>query len=203
MQKYEKEILDLSGVEMGSENFKKLQQVIENINVTYFVSDLHFGHKNIIKYCDRPFATVEDMNEVLIENWNKTVGKHENVFVLGDFAFGNHMEIIKWGRALNGNKKLILGNHDTASKTTYLDAGFKEVISYPIIWNNYMILSHEPQLMMNCAFYFNLFGHVHNDPSVKDISETGFCVSVERIGYKPISYGEIKNKYIEFKKGLE
>lgn len=165
--------------------------MIENINATYFMADLHFGHKNIIKYCDRPFKTVEDMNEALIENWNKTIQIHDNVFVLGDFAFGNPMQIIKWGRALNGNKKLILGNHDTASKTTYLDAGFKEVIRYPIIWNKYMILSHEPQLMMNCSFYFNLFGHVHNDPSVKDISETGFCVSAERIDYTPISFNEI------------
>ena len=159
--------------------------------MVYFIADLHLGHANIIKYCDRPFKDVDEMNEVIIRNWNNTVGKDDKVFLLGDFALSNAENIKRWGRSLNGNKTLILGNHDNYSQSLYYDAGFKEVIKYPILWNNYMILSHKPQLMMDNSFYFNLFGHVHNDPSVKDVSKTGFCVSAERIGYTPISFNEI------------
>lgn len=162
--------------------------------MVYFIADLHLGHANIIKYCNRPFKNVDEMNETIIRNWNNTIGKDDKVFLLGDFALGSAEDIKRWGRILNGNKTLVLGNHDNYSQNLYYEAGFKEVIKYPILWNKYMILSHKPQLMMDGSFYFNIFGHVHNDPSVKDVSETGFCVSAERIGYKPISFKEILKK---------
>lgn len=55
---------------------------------TFFTSDTHFGHANIIRFCKRPFENVEEMNEALIENWNKVVSDDDTVFHLGDFAFG-------------------------------------------------------------------------------------------------------------------
>ena len=54
---------------------------------TFFIADTHFGHKNIIKYCNRPFANIEEMNETLIENWNKAVSAEDAVYILGDFAY--------------------------------------------------------------------------------------------------------------------
>lgn len=160
----------------------------------FFIADLHLGHENIIKYCDRPFKTVSEMNSVLIKNWNKTVSSEDKVFVLGDFAFGNKEQILNWGHALNGNKTLILGNHDRASISTYFKAGFREVIKYPILWNDSYILSHGPKLTMPNAPYFNIFGHVHNDPDYEDVSLNGFCVSAERISYTPITFEEIQRK---------
>ena len=63
----------------------------------FFTADQHFGHKSIIEYCNRPFSDVEEMNEALIENWNKTVDNNDKIFVLGDFALGSSENIIKWG----------------------------------------------------------------------------------------------------------
>ena len=81
-------------------------------NKVYFTSDTHFGHENIIKWCRRPYSSVEEMNEKLIENWNSVVGPDDIVFHLGDFAFGGSglwKEVLS---RLNGKKYLIIGNHD-------------------------------------------------------------------------------------------
>lgn len=77
----------------------------------YCTADLHFWHANIIRYCNRPYATVEEMNEALIENWNETVGPEDSCYVLGDFAFAiRAVETIT--PRLNGKKYLVPGNHD-------------------------------------------------------------------------------------------
>ena len=159
--------------------------------MVYFTADPHLGHANIIKYCNRPFETVEEMNEVLIERWNNKVKDDDKVFVLGDFALAPSKGIIKWGRTLNGNKTLILGNHDRASKSVYLEAGFQEVIKYPILWNEFYILSHAPKINGDMGKYFNIFGHVHNDSMYPDVSSNSICVSMERTNYEPISFKEI------------
>ena len=78
----------------------------------YFTSDLHFWHKNSIVYTNRPFETVEKMNEKLIEYWNKTVHANDEVYILGDVTMvrpGRATEIIS---QLKGRKYLLMGNHD-------------------------------------------------------------------------------------------
>jgi len=160
----------------------------------YFAADQHLGHKRIIEYCNRPFASVADMNEAIITNHNAIVTKEDKIFMLGDFALGSSKDIIKWGRALKGNKTLILGNHDRASKSVYLEAGFKEVIKYPILWGNFYILSHAPKFIPGMGPYFNIYGHVHDDPNYKDVSSGGCCVSLERINYTPISFQQLRKK---------
>lgn len=78
----------------------------------WFTSDNHFGHANVIGYCDRPFATVEAMDAELIRRWNQRVGLTDTVYILGDFALckkPRREEIIS---SLNGTKILVRGNHD-------------------------------------------------------------------------------------------
>ena len=87
---------------------------------TWFTSDHHFGHKNILEYEKeaRPFKTIEEMNETLIERWNSVVQPHHLVYHLGDFCFGKkNMDI---AARLNGKKKLVMGNHDTYPTADYL-----------------------------------------------------------------------------------
>jgi calcineurin-like phosphoesterase family protein len=82
----------------------------------FFTSDTHFGHKNIIKYSNRPFNDVQHMNEMLIKNWNDTVAPDDLVFHLGDVALGPWED---WDRVLtrlNGYKVLVVGNHDRIFK---------------------------------------------------------------------------------------
>ena len=78
----------------------------------FFTADTHWGHRNIIKYCQRPFADVDEMNETLITNWNNSVGKDDIVFHLGDFAMGGSADWSRLLDRLNGRIYLILGNHD-------------------------------------------------------------------------------------------
>lgn len=77
-----------------------------------FTADLHLGHANIIGYCDRPFTSVEAMNQALLSNWTETVGEHDEVWVLGDVAMGRITESLPLIAALPGRKHLVPGNHD-------------------------------------------------------------------------------------------
>lgn len=158
------------------------------MHIKYFViADTHFNHENIIRFCNRPFSTIEEMNHHLIKIWNETVRKTDVVFVLGDFAFGKEA-VSKYVPLLNGRKILIKGNHDTYSNDFYRQCGFEEVSKYPILFN-FFLLSHEPVALSNTTPYFNYYGHVHNDPKYTDTS-TSKCISVERIGYKPFCFWE-------------
>ena len=157
----------------------------------WFIGDTHFYHNNVIEYCNRPFKDVYEMNEQEVQNWNNTVSKKDKVFMVGDFALANKAKIIEIGQRLNGRKTLILGNHDHESKYTYYEAGFEYVSRYPIIFEDFYIISHQPQFIQSNGVYANIFAHVHDNPEYTDCSSRSFCVSAERINYTPIEFNEI------------
>ena len=79
----------------------------------WYTSDHHFGHRNIIGYCDRPFADVEEMNIAMVERWNDLVGDDDEVWVIGDVALGDlHANLAEHVARLRGRKILVPGNHD-------------------------------------------------------------------------------------------
>ena len=78
----------------------------------FFIADTHFGHKNIIEYENRPFETTEEMDNTVIENWNKTVKPKDRIWVLGDFVLSNKKRIVELIKLLNGYKIFVIGNHD-------------------------------------------------------------------------------------------
>lgn len=78
----------------------------------FFTSDLHFSHKNVIKYCQRPFEGIAEMERILIENWNSVVGPQDTVYVLGDVFFCGKQRAEDIIKKLNGYKILVKGNHD-------------------------------------------------------------------------------------------
>lgn len=86
-----------------------MQHTYKDASKLFFTSDTHWHHEAIIGFCKRPFKSVEEMDKVLIENWNNTVPKDGIVFHLGDFAWGNNWNI---RNELNGEIILITGNHD-------------------------------------------------------------------------------------------
>ena len=161
----------------------------------FLIGDCHFGHRNIIKYCNRPFANAEEMTEGLIKNWNSVVGKNDIVYVVGGFALCGKQKIIEIGKQLNGRKRLILGNHDQASVDTYREAGFEFVYNHSIVLDDFYIVSHIPMVGISENTPFaNIFAHVHDDPTYKDYSCRSFCVSAERINYTPVEFKAIKEK---------
>lgn len=133
----------------------------------HFVSDTHFGHHNIIKYCDRPWDTVDEMNEGLIDNWNNVVKPDDDVYHLGDFCMGGTRPR-DWLRRLNGRVHLIRGNHDPHVK----DQGFASVQDYlelRVKGYRRIILLHFPMLRWNASHKgtWHLFGHVHGKLTTK------------------------------------
>lgn len=156
----------------------------------FFIADTHFSEENIMKYENRPFASVDDMDEQMIERWNARVCEEDLVYVLGDFgATGREQEYLS---RLRGTKYLVKGNHDVEENEYYRKAGFKEVYDCPILLESFWILSHEPLYVNENMPYANLFGHVHNSPLFKDFSKQHYCVSVERTQFTPISFEEVK-----------
>lgn len=157
----------------------------------FVISDLHFNHANIIKYENRPFETVEEMNATMIKNWNNTVSKGDRVYILGDFVFGKQDYIEELLKSLNGYKILVMGNHDRRihkKPKWWINRGFDEVYKYPIIKDELIVMQHEPTNSdkMIGSGYIYLYGHVHTKSSRETISEYSACVCVERWNYKPI-----------------
>ena len=162
---------------------------------TYFISDTHFYHGNIINYCNRPFSSIEEMNNQLIENWNSIVKPTDIVYHLGDFSFGGKENLLTIKPKLNGRINIVLGNHDKYKTKFYYDVGFNRVYDKPILINGFYILSHEPLEFLNSnSCFYNIFGHVHDNDCYKTWSSNGCCVCVERHNYKPVSWSEIQNK---------
>lgn len=162
---------------------------------TFFVADTHFGDDNIRRYENRPFDSAADMDNALISNWNEKVSPNDEVYILGDFgADGYECDILK---KLNGIKYLVKGNHDIRTNDYYRQSGFKEVYDLPVVYKNFWVLSHDAIYVNNNMPYANLFGHVHNNPIIKDYSSQHFCVSVERIAYAPICFDDIVKKVKE------
>lgn len=78
----------------------------------YYISDLHFGHLRCIKMDKRPFSSIEEMDRILIENWNNKVNEEDDVYILGDFSYKSKIDPVEYLKQLKGHKHLIVGNHD-------------------------------------------------------------------------------------------
>lgn len=177
----------------------------ENDNI-FFTSDTHFGHNNIIRYCNRPFNTVSEHDEVLINNWNKTVGANDTVFHLGDFAFCGSDKMSEILSRLNGHIILIKGNHDHFQNSIL--SKFEECYSqlHIEIGKKSVYLNHYPFLTYSGMYRNNaviqLYGHVHSGPlstSGKDLSKLSITspyqleVGVDNFNYTPISWKQVKD----------
>jgi len=160
----------------------------------YFIADTHFGDKKIIDYEGRPFKNAEEMDEALIKNWNEVVSPDDTVFVLGDFSTYDVEKTKAICMQLRGKKILVKGNHDGETEETYRECGFVSAYDYPIIFEGFWMLSHEPLYINHSMPYANVYGHVHNCEMYVDHSAHSFCVSVERINYRPISWETMKDK---------
>jgi calcineurin-like phosphoesterase family protein len=139
---------------------------------------------DIIKYTDRPFKNVEEMNSEIIKRWNKKVGKEDLVIPLGDFASGSEEEIKDLRNKLNGNIVLLRGNHYHKSVR---NAGFLIVKGTLEIDN--IIFSHNPLPKEEIPVGFvNVHGHIHEKESLNGIN-----ISVEKTNYEPVELNELKD----------
>ena len=173
-------------------------------NNIWFTSDTHYGHKNIIKFSNRPFNDVDHMNEELIKAWNRVVGDDDDVYHIGDVSLTNADKTHEILKRLNGNIYLITGNHEKSvlSKLYNRDR---------FVWiKDYYELKIDNQLIVMCHYAFrvwnkshhgaiHLYGHSH-DSMEGHGKEWGrsMDVGVDSAGrilgeYRPFSYQEIAN----------
>jgi calcineurin-like phosphoesterase family protein len=156
----------------------------------FFTSDTHLNHTNIIKFCNRPFSNVEEMNEMIVKNWNAVVKPNDKIFHLGDFGFGRECELLF--KRLNGHKYILKGNHDKDSTYDWDWDGVKDVhlLKYD---DNLIWLSHYPHRSWPHSFHgsWHLFGHVHGRMEPYGLS---MDVGVDVFDFTPVSYSVVKEK---------
>lgn len=132
----------------------------------FYIADTHFDSENIIKYDKRPFSSVKEMNETIIDNWNSMVKPSDTVNILGDFCWSGDERWEYFLKTLNGVKNLIRGNHDPKKFKPSIKELLNDVVDYKEIRDNkrHVIECHFPILMYNKSYsrnYYMLYGHVH------------------------------------------
>lgn len=134
----------------------------------FFTSDQHFYHKAVIVYSNRPFSSVEEMNETMIDSWNATVGPLDVVWHLGDFAFANQARSLEIFNRLNGIKHLIIGNHDRDVRKLL---GWRSVSHIHMVKTKTarVALCHYPMEVWNESHHgsYHLHGHSHGTLTTK------------------------------------
>ncbi len=154
----------------------------------FFTSDIHFGHKNVIRFCNRPFKTVSEMNESIVENWNNLVTDHDRVFVVGDVFLCDPGIAKTYIERLNGYKILIKGNHDMHEKKM-LEVGFDEFhkeYDYTMPDGRLALLKHypSPDCIVEEKYDLTIHGHIHID---KRVNGKKINVSTDIWDYTPVS----------------
>lgn len=118
----------------------------------FYTSDTHYGHRNVIRYCNRPFETSEEMDEAMIDRWNDIVGPNDEVYHLGDFSMGK-TAVPNIVRRLNGKIHLIWGNHDS-NQVRNLDCWAS---SQP-----YLEIKDQGKHIVLCHYKFHVFNRSHH-----------------------------------------
>ena len=136
----------------------------------YYIADTHFGHGNIIRLSNRPFSNVDEMNEIMIRNWNNCVGKDDTVYIVGDFAFKSAEHPVGILSQLNGHKVLIKGNHGGKNlKDPAFRKQFDEICDRKTIYDNnrMVVIDHFPIIEWDGFFRgsYLVYGHIHNNTS--------------------------------------
>lgn len=167
----------------------------------WVTSDTHYGHSNIIRYCNRPYKDVEEMNQALITNYNSVVRPEDTVYHLGDFGFMQVDKLKKILSRLNGNKILLYGNHDKVirgAKGAFTES-FNFIKDYLEINvdGQKIVMCHYPLLTWNGSGRGSimLHGHAHGNTNYGHLKNAKILdVGVDCHNYFPISLEEIFRK---------
>ena len=176
---------------------------MKNEKQIWFTSDTHFGHANILRFSKRPFKDVEQMDAMLIKNWNSVVGYQDDVYHLGDFSLTSAERSLRILEQLNGNKHLIKGNHEksvleksfTREKFAWIKDYYELKVDDLDAKGNRqsIVLLHYAMKVWNKSHHgsWHLYGHSHGSLP-DDINSLSFDVGVDSHNYFPISYDEVK-----------
>lgn len=162
---------------------------------TWIISDTHFFHENIGRYCNRP----ENWQELIIKNWNNLISPDETVLHLGDFSFGKRSNFDYLTEILHGKMILIRGNHDRLSRVRYESRGVTIVNNSIFVESDEkqkIVFSHWPVVPLEDGL-INIHGHIHNSPPPPEGSNLGphhINMSVEVREYRPWRLKDVFHK---------
>jgi len=158
---------------------------------TFFTADTHWNHKNIIRYCNRPFSSIEEMNQALIDRWNSKVAPGDRVYHLGDFAFGKKEDILKLTRALNGSTIIIEGSHDHIGEPGNYGFSSKHPLLNISIDGTPITLCHYAMRVWHKSHYdaWHLYGHSHG--ALRTPGKT-LDAGVDSNNFEPLEFEELK-----------
>lgn len=167
---------------------------------TFFTSDNHYGHANIIKHCNRPFSSVDEMDEVMIENHNKVVKPEDYVYHLGDISYRTPEQTVAIFKRLNGRKALIRGNHDNVNTVARLLTGqciassvdLQDIFDKPT--NTKLVLCHYPIEEWNGKYHGSIHLHGHSHGSTLSTGIRRMDIGVDSNSFTPISMEEVLKK---------
>lgn len=169
---------------------------------TWLVSDTHFGHKNIVKYCNRPM----NHNELMVKNWDALIQPEDTVLHLGDLAVWYGREEDHWldvARQLPGQKYMLRGNHDKLKDKVYAGLGYTVIPEFIQTFDLpgrdmvRVLFSHYPDHSRIGQWDINVHGHVHNngiDPVLAASGRDYRNISVELMDYRPVRLRDILDK---------
>ena len=142
----------------------------------FYGADFHYGHFNCIRYDNRPFSSIEEMDETMIKEHNAVVTNEDTVIIAGDLSWYKEEETLKILDRLNGHKILVKGNHDRVSPK--IARKFDKVVEYLELVDNgtKVVISHYPMPFWNGQFRdtVHLYGHVHNS------HQHNYCLSIRK-----------------------
>lgn len=166
----------------------------------FFIADTHFGHRGILEFSEtkpfRPFASIEEHDAELVRRWNSVVGPRDTVWHLGDFCFGKrNLEI---AAQLNGNKKLVMGNHDMYATEDYLR--YFTRLSGAVEYKG-LVLTHVPVHECQLSrWYMNVHGHLHTHRLTSGAGKPDgryVCVSAEQVDLTPVPFDWVLDRWAE------
>lgn len=162
---------------------------------TWFTSDTHFGHKMLIERGHRPFVSVEEMDQVMVDRWNERVSPGDTVFHLGDFAFAEHDPFLQ---RLRGMKRLILGNHDHSRRWKRATLWHTiDAMLHVTVEETPLALCHYAMRVWALSHYgaLHLYGHSHGRlPGDSQSLDVG----VDCWDFRPVSLEEIRDRLATF-----
>lgn len=169
----------------------------------YFASDLHLNHDKVFIWEPRGFKSVYEMNDAIINNFNKIVKWDDNLYILGDVMLGDNNAAAQLFKLIPGNKHIILGNHDTTARRTLYETFYKtNVIGYADTFKyNKMnfYLSHYPTMTGNTddkglkKCVINLSGHTHSKDKFQYYPQLIYNVAVDAHNNEPVEIEQIIN----------
>lgn len=165
-----------------------------------YISDLHFGHSNVIRFDNRPFADVDEMDRTMIDLWNARVSQQDDVFIVGDLIYKSEKDPVWYLERLRGHKHLILGNHDSHITENPKALSYIETIDkmmHVADNGNQIVLCHYPLAEWYKSRHGSwlIYGHIHNKKEeTYDYMRTreralnaAACIN----NYTPVSFNEL------------